>query len=86
MPGSFSTPFRRRIIQLAALCLALPSAFAQTTDYPNRPIKLVVPFAAGQSIDVVLRAIIEPLSQEAKVPILIENRPGAAGFIAAQAV
>ena len=69
MPGSFSTPFRRRIIQLAALCLALPSAFAQTTDYPNRPIKLVVPFAAGQSIDVVLRAIIEPLSQEAKVPI-----------------
>ncbi len=86
MPGSFSTPFRRRIIQLAALCLALPSAFAQTADYPNRPIKLVVPFAAGQSIDVVLRAIIEPLSQEAKVPILIENRPGAAGFIAAQAV
>ncbi len=86
MPASFSTPIRRRIIQLAALCLALPSAFAQTADFPNRPIKLVVPFAAGQSIDVVLRAIIEPLSLEAKVPIVIENKPGAAGFIAAQAV
>lgn len=86
MSGSFSTPSRRRVVQLAASFLALPSAFAQTADYPNRPIKLVVPFAAGQSIDVVLRAIIEPLSQEAKVPILIENRPGAAGFIAAQAV
>lgn len=86
MSGSISTPSRRRIVQLAAFCLALPSAFAQTADYPNRPIKLVLPFAAGQSIDVVLRAIIEPLSQEAKVPIVIDNRPGAAGFIAAQAV
>jgi tripartite-type tricarboxylate transporter receptor subunit TctC len=86
MPGSVTTPSRRRIVQFAALCLALPSAFAQTADFPNRPIKLVVPFAAGQSIDVVLRGIIEPLSQEAKVPIVIENRPGAAGFIAAQAV
>lgn len=86
MPGSFSSLSRRRAIQVAAACLAAPAAFAQAPAYPNRPIKLVVPFAAGQSIDVVLRALAEPLSQEARVPIVIDNRPGAAGFLAAQAV
>lgn len=78
---------RRRAVQLALGCLAAPGVLAQAPqDYPSRPVKLVVPFAAGQSIDVVLRSISEPLSQEAKVPFIIENKPGAAGFIAAQAV
>ena len=50
---------RRHLLALAAAATfsAMPSAFAQSAGYPNRPIKLVVPFAAGISPDVVARLI-----------------------------
>jgi tripartite-type tricarboxylate transporter receptor subunit TctC len=53
-----------------------PSSFAQSS-WPNRPIKLVLPFGPGSASDVLARSFTEPLSQVLKQPIVIEYRPGA---------
>ena len=62
----------------AAVLTALP---AQAQSYPNRPIKLIVPWPAGGGVDTSARLIAEPLSQRLGQPIVIENKPGAAGNI-----
>src|SRR5687768_3337298 len=68
----------------AALLLAAASAAAQ--DYPSRPINLVVPFAAGSGTDNVARIVGQRLSERLKQPVVVENKPGANGQIAAEAV
>jgi tripartite-type tricarboxylate transporter receptor subunit TctC len=82
------TQITRRTI-LACLALAAAhaplSAFAQGGKWPDKPIKLVVPFAAGVSPDVVSRIISEPLGRALGQPIVIDNRAGAAGIIGAEA-
>ena len=70
---------RRHVLQSAAASvasLAVPS-FAQS--WPARPIKLVVPFPAGSSPDLIARLIAEPLGQALAQTIVIDNRPGAGG-------
>ncbi len=69
----------------AAASLAIPHALAQTGSYPNRPIKLVVPFPAGVSPDVVARLIGDKLGAALGQPILVDNKPGAGGMIGAVA-
>lgn len=66
-------------IGLAAMILAAGAAQAQT--YPNKPIKLIVPWPPGGGVDTSARLIAEPLSQRLGQPIVIENKPGAAGNI-----
>jgi tripartite-type tricarboxylate transporter receptor subunit TctC len=82
--------FRRRAVQrlLAGLCLALagPAAFAADPPYPSRPITLVVPFAAGGSLDVTARIISEKLREVLGQPVLIANRPGAGSAVGARSV
>ena len=82
-----SMHFTRRAA-FAALALAVAHAslpaFAQGGKWPDRPIKLVVPFAAGVSPDVVSRIIAEPLGRALGQPIVIDNRAGAAGIIGAE--
>ncbi|MEJ8847139.1 tripartite tricarboxylate transporter substrate binding protein [Variovorax rhizosphaerae] len=68
----------------AALASAATPLFAQG-KWPDKPIKLVVPFAAGVSPDVVARIISEPLGRALGQPIVIDNRAGAAGIIGAEA-
>jgi tripartite-type tricarboxylate transporter receptor subunit TctC len=68
-----------------AASLALPGAWAQASGYPNRPIKMIVPFAAGISPDVVARVIGDKLSQALGQPVVIDNKPGAGGMIGAEA-
>jgi len=58
------------------------SVFSQ--NYPNKPIKLLVPFGAGGITDVVARAFAEPFSAELGQQVIIENKPGAGGNIAAE--
>ena len=71
-------------LALAAMLAVLPQADAQ--DYPSRPVKIVVPFPAGGTADVMPRVIGEWLSRKWGQPIVVENRTGAAGNIGAEAV
>ena len=65
-----------------------PMAWAQdaTTPFPVKPIHLVVPFPAGGSADLVARIIAKPLAEKLGQAVLIDNKPGADGELAAQAV
>jgi len=69
------------VILLAAIA-AVPSAHAQ--DYPTRTVKIIVPFPAGGSADVIPRIVGDWLSHKWGQPVIIENRPGAAGNIGAE--
>jgi tripartite-type tricarboxylate transporter receptor subunit TctC len=71
-------------LALAAMLAALPGAGAQ--DYPSRPVKIIVPFPAGGTADVMPRVIGEWLSRKWGQPLVVENRTGAAGNIGAEAV
>lgn len=71
---------------IAALAIVSIDAFAQTGDYPNRPIRVVAPFPPGSAGDVIPRAVAPGASDVLKQSIFIENRPGAAGGIAAETV
>jgi tripartite-type tricarboxylate transporter receptor subunit TctC len=73
----------RLALGLAAL-LAGASAGAQ--DYPNKQITIVVPFAAGSATDQQARAYATAITAEFKVPVVIDDKPGASGMIAAQGV
>ena len=76
----------RRNVLLSAAALAAtvtaPAAFSQA--YPNKPIKMIVPYAPGVSPDVVARLIGDRLGQAIGQPIIIDNRPGAGGMIGAE--
>ena len=71
-------------IALATLALAATGALAQ--DYPNKPVTFVVPFAAGSATDQLARALGQGVSEATKQSIVVENKPGASGFLAAQQV
>lgn len=64
-----------------ALSAALPAAMAQSANYPNRPIKLVVPFGPGGFTDVVARVLGQKLGQSMGTSFVIENKPGAGSTI-----
>lgn len=79
---------RRPFPQLAAAVtlLTLVGAGPVAAAYPERPITLVVPFGAGGITDLVARATGKALSEQLKQPVVIDNRPGAGGNIAAEIV
>lgn len=67
---------------LAALCLALAAGPA-AAEYPDKPIRLVVPFAAGTATDQLARALGQTITEESKHQVVVDNRPGGNGFIGA---
>jgi tripartite-type tricarboxylate transporter receptor subunit TctC len=79
---------RRQFLHLAASAAALPMLprFARAQAYPTRPVRLIVPFPAGQATDSVARLIGQSLSEHLGQAFVIENRPGAGGNIAAETV
>ncbi|RYY60548.1 MAG: ABC transporter substrate-binding protein, partial [Comamonadaceae bacterium] len=81
-------PTRRLLARglLAGLCAALaPHAFSADA-YPSKAVSLVVPFAAGGSLDVTARIIADKLKESLGQPVLIINRPGAGSAVGARAV
>jgi tripartite-type tricarboxylate transporter receptor subunit TctC len=79
---------RRNFLQLAAGAAALPAVWrvAKAQAYPTRPVRIIVGFAPGQAIDIVTRIIGQWLSGQLAQQFVIENRPGAGGNIATEAV
>ena len=85
-----ATKKNRRAFGVVGLCRACcsPRARRRTRrrDYPSRPITLLVPFVAGGSSDVVMRLVSKRVSERLKQTIVIDNRPGGAGNVAALAI
>ncbi|MGL5005593.1 MAG: Bug family tripartite tricarboxylate transporter substrate binding protein, partial [Casimicrobium sp.] len=77
--------FSFRNVLLGALCALPLSVFAQS-GYPNKPIKLIVPFPAGGSVDVTSRALAQKLSEQLGQQVVVENRAGAGGNIGMDAL
>ena len=64
---------------IAAVAIAMGASMAFAQDWPNKPIRMIVPYPPAGGTDVVARVISEPLAAELGQPIVIENRGGAAG-------
>lgn len=79
---------RRRFLTMSAATLAAPTLprLAAAQAYPTRQIRAMVPFAAGSSLDIVGRIVMDPLSRQLGQTIVIENRGGAGGTIGTAAV
>lgn len=73
------------VIAVAAGLLAAPMP-ASADEFPSRPITVIVPFPPGGSSDIVMRIVSQKASETLKQPIIIENRPGGAGNVAAVAI
>lgn len=81
-------PNRRAWMALAATALASLSATdaVQAQDYPSRPIRIIVPFAAGGGGDAIGRLVARKLEDQFKQPVIVENKPGASSIIATDLV
>src|ERR1700731_5059299 len=76
----------RRFAMALCVALAIPLGEADAADYPNRLIKLVVGYPPGGPIDTTARIIVPRLSALLGATIIVENRPGATGALAAKAL
>ena len=71
----------RHLAMIALAACTFGTVHAQAQGYPNRPIRIVVPFAAGGTGDVLMRSLQEPLQRLLGQPIIVENRLGASGSV-----
>jgi tripartite-type tricarboxylate transporter receptor subunit TctC len=81
---------RRQFLKLSAAALSAPavarSAFAQTVWPAAKPIRAIVPFSAGSTIDILGRIVLDPVSRQLGQTIVVENRGGAGGSLGSAAV
>jgi tripartite-type tricarboxylate transporter receptor subunit TctC len=89
MRGAQSPALVRRCITVLALLVvmsAMSGGAARAEDYPDRPVRIIVPFAAGGTADAIPRLVGDWLSRKWGQPVVVENRTGAAGNIGAEFV
>jgi tripartite-type tricarboxylate transporter receptor subunit TctC len=75
-----------KLLLVAMAAFAAGATQASAEDWPSKPVRFVVPFAAGGSTDVLTRLLCEALTVELKVPCIVENKGGAGGNLGGQAV
>jgi tripartite-type tricarboxylate transporter receptor subunit TctC len=73
-----------RVSAVLALILAFASVGSAHADYPDKPVRVVVPVAAGGGVDVMARLLAQKLSERLGQQFVVENRAGAAGVIGTQ--
>src|SRR4051794_17180118 len=76
---------RRAFLSLAAAALPASARVAAAQTWPDRPVRVIVGFPAGGSVDIFARIVAQSLSEQFGQPFVIENRAGASGNIAAEA-
>jgi tripartite-type tricarboxylate transporter receptor subunit TctC len=80
-------PLVKRVAALAILCLAGPAgAVAQAPSWPTRPVRIVVPFSAAGTADLLTRIVADKLGAAFGQPFVVEDRPGAGGIIGQESV
>ncbi len=80
------SPLRRALLALGLLTLSVGAQAQQAAGWPTKTVKILVGFPAGTSPDLVARTLAEPLSKALGQPVIVENKPGAGGNIAADMV
>lgn len=86
MQNQANVPMFKLALRIVAACLAFYGASADAQNFPNRPIRLIVPFAPGGSADTLGRSFSQNVSNILGEQIVVENRPGAGGVLGAAQV
>jgi tripartite-type tricarboxylate transporter receptor subunit TctC len=84
-PGAALRTAAWTLLCLLLWLLTVTTAAAQATTYPNRPIRVIVPYTPGTGIDILARVVGQKLSDKFKVAVVVDNRPGASGNIGTEA-
>src|SRR3954452_1847084 len=81
--GSELMPTRRQFLTLSTVALATPALLrrALAQPWPSRPLRVIIPFSAGSTVDIIGRIVLELLAAQLGQPMVIENRGGAGGTI-----
>ena len=83
----FASTARTTVVaSLTCIAALLPGLAAAQNGYPSKPIRVIVPFAAGSTTDIIARAITDKMSASMGQTLVVDNRGGASGTIGQQAV